>query len=56
MQARLQNLGFDPGPIDNIASPLTACAVRRFQQRYTLKVDGIIGPQTRGKMREVYGC
>jgi hypothetical protein len=56
MQARLQNLGFDPGPIDNIAGPLTARAVRHFQQRYTLKVDGIIGPQTRGKMREVYGC
>jgi hypothetical protein len=56
MQGRLQNLGFDPGPIDNIAGPLTASAVREFQQRNAIHVDGIIGPETRGKMKEVYGC
>jgi N-acetylmuramoyl-L-alanine amidase len=56
MQGRLQNLGFDPGPIDNIAGPLTASAVREFQQRNAIQVDGIIGPETRGKMKEVYGC
>jgi N-acetylmuramoyl-L-alanine amidase len=56
MQARLQNLGFEPGPVDNIAGPRTAGAVREFQQRYKLTVDGIIGPETQSKMKEVYGC
>jgi hypothetical protein len=56
IQARLRNLGIDPRPVDNIAGPLTARGVKEFQRRYEITVDGIIGPQTRGKMKEVYGC
>jgi N-acetylmuramoyl-L-alanine amidase len=54
-QARLRNLGYDPGPIDGIAGPRTEAAVRAFQRDYSLTVDGICGPQTRGKLKEVYG-
>jgi hypothetical protein len=36
---------------DGIWGPLTDQAVRNFQVRYGLKVDGIVGPQTRGMIR-----
>jgi hypothetical protein len=56
MQARLRNVGFDAGPIDNVVGPLTRRGTRQFQDFYAIQVDGIIGPETRGKMKEVYGC
>ena len=56
MQARLINTSWDPGPVDNDLGPLTARGTRGFQDHYKIKVDGVIGPQTRGKMKEVYGC
>lgn len=56
-QARLRNLGYDPGPIDGIAGPLTAQAVTEFQaDTPPLKVDGVCGAQTRAKLLELYGC
>ncbi len=45
-QARLAELGFDPGPIDGICGPKTIAAVRAFQAARGLVVDGIVGPQT----------
>ncbi len=54
IQARLNNLGFDSGPVDGINGPLTKGAVRRFQEHYELLVDGIVGPQTRPKLQEVH--
>jgi peptidoglycan hydrolase-like protein with peptidoglycan-binding domain len=56
VQARLANLGFSPGPVDGIQGELTAGAIRRFQRAYGLTVDGIAGPQTRAKLKEVHGC
>lgn len=57
MQARLRNLGYDPGPIDGIAGPLTAEAVRAFQEdNPPLDVDGVCGPQTRAMLVKRYGC
>ncbi len=55
-QARLNNLAYDSGPVDGIHGPLTDAAVRRFQTTQQIGVDGIVGPQTRGKLKDVYGC
>jgi N-acetylmuramoyl-L-alanine amidase len=53
---RLRNLGFyDVDPEDpNDAAELEA-AVRMFQDKYGLAVDGICGPITQGKLKEVHG-
>jgi N-acetylmuramoyl-L-alanine amidase len=56
VQARLSNLGFEAGPVDGQNGPLTRAAVRQFQAHYKLQVDGIVGPETRGKLEQVYGC
>ncbi len=56
IQARLNNLGFDAGPVDGIEGPLTRGGVKAFQTRYGLQVDGIAGPITQAKLKEVYGC
>lgn len=55
IQARLNNLGFKPGPIDGIQGPLTTAAIKAFQKAFSLQVDGIVGPQTRGKLKELHG-
>jgi N-acetylmuramoyl-L-alanine amidase len=56
-QARLANLGYDPGPIDGIEGPLARKAVSEFQADFPpLEVDGICGPNTREKLKEIYGC
>jgi N-acetylmuramoyl-L-alanine amidase len=56
-QARLRNLGYNPGPIDGICGPRTRAAVRAFQRdNPPLEVDGIVGPKTRAKLLERYGC
>ena len=46
LQSRLQELGFDPGPIDGDFGPRTLDAVTAFQRARGLEVDGIVGPQT----------
>lgn len=45
-QRRLIELGFDPGEIDGRFGPNTEKAVKAFQKRYDLDVDGIVGPKT----------
>ncbi|MCT8139103.1 N-acetylmuramoyl-L-alanine amidase [Anaerobacillus sp. CMMVII] len=47
IQQRLNNLGFEPGPIDGIFGPLTVDAVQRFQRSARIVVDGVVGPETR---------
>jgi hypothetical protein len=56
VQARLNNLSFNAGPVDGIRGPKTEAAVRAFQKKYRLKLDGISGPITQKKLKEVYGC
>jgi len=56
VQARLNNLAFDSGPVDGIVGEWTRSAVEAFQSEYGLTVDGIAGPRTKAKLREVYGC
>lgn len=54
IQARLRNLGFDPGPIDGIIGPRTQGAIKGFQSKFGLKVDGIAGPITQRKLKELH--
>ncbi|HHV54569.1 MAG TPA: spore cortex-lytic enzyme [Firmicutes bacterium] len=46
VQWRLQSWGYYRGPIDGIFGSGTSRAVRRFQARNGLRVDGIVGPRT----------
>ena len=50
LQRRLRRLGDRPGPIDGLYGPLTEGAVERFQQAHGLATDGIVGPQTKGRL------
>lgn len=50
MQQRLNELGFNAGPIDGIAGPATQSAVISFQKANNLMADGIAGPQTLGRL------
>ena len=47
LQVALRAQGLYPGPIDGIAGPATAAAIRAFQMRASLQVDGIAGIKTR---------
>jgi putative chitinase len=46
VQARLVELGYDPGPIDGIMGKRTKAAVIALQKANWLVPDGIIGPKT----------
>jgi hypothetical protein len=46
IQGELLNAGLDVGPIDGIFGARTDGAVRAFQEREGLTVDGMVGPAT----------
>ncbi len=50
LQRGLARAGISPGPIDGRYGPLTEQAVRRFQTRHGLTVNGIAGPGTLGHL------
>jgi len=50
LQAQLQDLGFNPGPIDGMFGPATEAAVLAFQKSAGLLADGIAGPRTQGAL------
>lgn len=50
LQRALAARGFDPGPVDGVAGPLTRGAVMAFQRSVGLDVDGIVGPLTRAQL------
>jgi N-acetylmuramoyl-L-alanine amidase len=56
VQARLNNLGYDSGPVDGIDGPRTRAAVSAFQKDHGLEVDGIPGPKTQEALKSEYGC
>ena len=47
VQDALAKLGFDPGAADGKDGPNTQKAVREFQAHVSVKIDGILGPETR---------
>ncbi len=53
IQARLDKLGFNPGPIDGIFGLQTEDAVIRFQRAASITVDGIVGPETRKHLNQM---
>lgn len=50
VQTVLKKWGYYTGSVDGINGPLTKAAVKRFQKRYGLTQDGIVGPVTAAKM------
>lgn len=50
VQSRLKKWGYYTGAVDGINGPKTKAAVKKFQQRYGLTPDGIVGPLTAAKM------
>jgi LysM repeat protein len=47
LQIALRQHGLYRGPIDGVQGPATVRAVRAFQRRHGLTVDGLAGPRTR---------
>jgi Transglycosylase SLT domain/Putative peptidoglycan binding domain/LysM domain len=47
LQIGLRTNGFDPGPIDGVAGPLTRSALVRFQRRHGVRANGKFGRATR---------
>jgi len=54
VQGRLNNLGYDTGPVNNRFGPQTADALRRFQQQEGLQVTGKIDQATRDHLQKVH--
>jgi len=54
--ARLNNLGYFAGQLDGSDSAAFESAVEEFQCDHGLKVDGVCGPKTQAKLKEVHGC
>ena len=54
--ARLNNLGYFAGDIDQPDEDALLSAVEEFQCDFGLQVDGICGPNTQSKLKEVHGC
>ena len=55
-QARLNNLGYYAGPLGQADDKRIRLAVEEFQCDHGLKVDGVCGPNTLSKLKEVHGC
>jgi N-acetylmuramoyl-L-alanine amidase len=56
LAGRLQNLGYYRGDLDKLDEDELASAVQEFQCDFGLTVDGIVGPQTTAKLKEIHGC
>lgn len=54
--ARLNNLGYAAGPLDGSDEAAFESAVEEFQCDHSLTVDGICGPHTQSKLKQVHGC
>jgi putative peptidoglycan binding protein/LysM domain-containing protein len=55
VQSRLRNLGFYKGAIDGEDGPKTQDAIRAFQKKHGLEVNGVAGDETRQKLIEEHG-
>jgi N-acetylmuramoyl-L-alanine amidase len=54
-QTALQALGYDPGDVDGLNGPHTEKAVKAFQKDASIRVDGIVGPETRQALFDALG-
>jgi spore cortex-lytic enzyme len=52
LQGRLRFIGFYTGKVDGVYGNRTYRAVRLFQYRFGMKIDGIAGPETMAKLRK----
>lgn len=50
IQQALKDHGCDPGPVDGIIGRMTIAAIKDFQKKKNLVVDGIVGPKTLAKL------
>ncbi len=55
VQKALEKLGYDPGKVDGKDGPNTQKAVREFQAHASIKIDGIVGPETRQALVDELG-
>jgi hypothetical protein len=53
---RLNNLGYFAGPTDGSDAAAFNSAVQEFQCDNSLTVDGICGPNTQSKLKQIHGC
>ena len=53
--ARLNNLGYDAGTPGKEEERSLLSAIEEFQCDHHMKVDGVCGPTTQAKLREVHG-
>ena len=56
IQSRLNNLGYEAGPVDGVIGAKTKTATRNFQNAHQLTVDGDPGPKTSQKLQDIHGC
>ena len=54
--ARLTNLGYEPGDTDAPDAERFRSAVEEFQCDHDLPVNGVCGPSTQAKLKDVHGC
>ena len=47
IQSKLNELGYSSGKVDGVRGKKTDAAIRKFQKENGLKVDGIVGPNTK---------
>jgi N-acetylmuramoyl-L-alanine amidase len=55
-KARLNNLGYFAGPLEEGDEALFTSAVEEFQCDNKLTVDGKCGPKTQAKLNDIHGC
>jgi len=55
-KARLRNMGYYHGPVDNEPSSAYQYSVEEFQCDFDLTVDGVCGEQTQNKLKQEHGC
>ena len=53
-QARLKNLGFDPGKIDGIVGPKTKAAIAAFQLQHGLQLTSALDGPTRSRLQQLH--
>lgn len=55
VQQALANAGVSPGKVDGKVGERTIAAIRAFQQKEGVKVDGIVGPNTWSRLQPYAG-